>query len=156
MFYFSILPDIKNKKTKSVIEIALHEISHFIFLEQLENLEINTKKEVIHYIKEALTTAILNQQKFRKFNIPKREGNPEIKYIQVEYKGTIYKLVNFVEEIIKEKGYHEGIKYIILLVNKASEKFFNKTSLWNKYGKNITEIHSIFKDYLKPVKINKG
>jgi len=154
VFYFSILPDIKKGgSSKNILEIALHEISHFIFLNQLEDKKIKLEKNTKYCIKEAVATAVLNQEEFGAMGIPKRAGNPEIKEIKIEINNEIYKLTDFISKNIKEKGYVKAIKNILELTNKASKEFSKRMTLWNQYGKNIVKNPRALEKYIKPIKL---
>jgi hypothetical protein len=152
-FYFSILPEIKGSNTKNILKISLHEISHFIFFEQLEDLNINIDKKAKYLLKESLTTAILNRDEFSKIGIPKEEGNPEIRQVMISHNGNTYKLLDFVSKNIDEKDYKKALIFLIKLFKKSEEDFSKKMDLWNKYGKNIINEPQQFKKYKSPVKV---
>lgn len=153
VFYFSILSEIKQgKRQKSILEIALHEISHFIFLEQLSELNKELNGYSKYYLKESITTAILNR---KEFNLPERRGNPEIRYINVSSQGENYKLVDFVSKEIKQKGYEKALEYLVNVFKDKEEVFDEKMKLWNKYGKGITKKEKVFEEYKAPVNLEK-
>jgi len=145
-FYFSILSQIKNKDTdKNILEIALHEISHFILFDQLKKeIDHSLNRDAGHYLKESIAAAILNKSEF---SFPKREGNPEIRYINISFQNKKHKLVDFVSEQINKKGYKEALKFLVSLFEKNKERFSEKMKLWNKYGKDITKKEDVFEKY---------
>jgi len=147
VFYFSILAQLKGGESKNLIQISLHEISHFIFLEQLRELNIKMEKEVRYCFKEALTVAILNQIGF------KSTANPGVRELKVRFNDKDYELVDFISKLLKEKKYKKALKEAINLVNKSSNEFSQKISLWNKYGKDIIENKEALKRLREPIKL---
>jgi hypothetical protein len=149
-FYFSILSKIKNKKDdKNILETTLHEISHFILFDQLKKeIDHNLNRDAGYYLKESVTTAILNR---KEFNFPKRKGNPEIRYINIIFKGKEYKLVNFVSKQIKLYGYKKAIINLVNLFEKNKNIFTEKIQLWNKHGKTIIKNKNILEKYKKSI-----
>ncbi len=146
-FYFSILAQLRGKQAKDLIEISLHEISHFIFSEQLKELNIILEESTKYCFKEALTAAILNQIGF------KSPANPGVRELKVRFKDKNYELVDFISELLKEKGYKKALREALNLINKSSDKFSQKLSLWNKYGKDIIKDKEALKRLREPIKL---
>lgn len=94
-FFFSILADLNNKTTddKNALSVAIHEISHMIFLKQVDQLlkekmipEIS--KETINYLKESLAAILLNESPLVDIlGIKNYRGNPEMQELSVEVEG---------------------------------------------------------------------
>lgn len=111
IFYYSLLNELSSNNPihKSLLSVGIHEISHFIFHEYFAQIINDTKLAVVqqkaHIIKEALTTAIMNDSIL--MNILETEpdkGNPEIQdeYIIVEERHNVH-VVKFIQDRLKEK-----------------------------------------------------
>ncbi len=168
-FYFSIYPIIFRKKDGSPLRsvsiscTAIHEISHFIFFEQLRKWENATGKVLPHpaehYFKEALTAAIMNQDIFKNhFNYKSLmgsdnyRGNKELHKLSIQKESGAINIVSFFEE----KLFRKTIPYDVTLYN-IIDRFFDKQEifakkwrLWNEYLlSNIKD--EISGEYLEPI-----
>ena len=168
VFYFSILGEIKGMKNKNILMIAMHEISHFIFYDQLKKIEQQKGQQLPvdakNYIKESLTAFLLNQKainKILKFT-ELYKGNPEIWGIKIQ-KGNEkpVELFNFIEDLYKlicVKNKKSFQIFLNVLIDKAfiiSKEFSKKKKIWNRYGKKIYDTPRFSNLYSKAIKIKK-
>jgi len=61
--------------------------------------------------------------------------------------------VDFISKLLKEKKYKKALKEVISLVNKSSNEFSKKISLWNKYGKDVIKNSKTIKELRKPIEL---
>lgn len=165
IFYFSILSEIKNKTDKNILIIGIHEISHFIFLEQLKNIE--NKKGIIlpedlkNYFKEALAVVILNQEPLRTIlELENYKGNPEIQNLRIQEKNKDNKeITDFLNEYYvdikarNKKSFIEFLEEIIDILLPTAPEFAKKRDIWNRHGKKTLKDPKIIEIYNKPIKI---
>ncbi|MFA5460008.1 MAG: hypothetical protein WC283_01575 [Candidatus Paceibacterota bacterium] len=164
-FYFSILGEIKNKTDKNILTIGIHEISHFIFLEQLKNIEnkkgIVLSEDLKAYIKEALTTVILNQEPLCTIlKLKDYKGNPEIQNLKIQEENkSIKKITEFLNnyyiniKLKNKKSFIDFLEKIIGILMPLTPEFSKKRSIWNKYGQQTLKDPKIINIYSKPIKI---
>jgi len=163
-FNFSILGKIYGKNEKDVLCIAIHEISHFIFYDLLDKMEIKIQNDARHYFKEALTAVILNEEPLRGIlELNDYAGNPEIRDIQIQKKdGVILKLVDFIKEYYQRIKIKEGkefnifLKKILNIIISVSGDLSEKRKIWNNYGNQIFKDENLLKQYSDPIKIKEG
>jgi len=165
IFYFSILRRIREKRDSRVLYIATHEISHFIFFDLLKKIEKKNKfklpKDALYYLKEALTTALINQAPLRDLlGIKEDVGNQEIHDIYINKSGEKPKIIrDFIQEFYIQKTKKERksfesfldelIKIFILIAPAISKKRL----IWNRYGRTLIGKPRILARYRKPVPI---
>lgn len=165
-FYFSILGQIYNKNSKNILFIAAHEISHLIFYDFLEKMNIAERKkgpneDVKNYFKETLTAVLLNQKPLSDIlKLKNYSGNPEIHGLKIQKSnGKIDSFFDFLQnyyqtnKIKKEKHFSVFLKEIIGLLELVAKEFSKKRSIWNRYGNQLSKNHKAFADYQKPIKI---
>lgn len=164
-FYFSILDRITKKGKKNVLMVAIHEISHFIFFEMLEEIEnaeqISLNSDTRHYLKESLTAAIFNEEPLRSSLKIKDDylGNPEIRDIHIKDQESPVKLIveyiqkKYTESKNNDIKFTDFLKDIILLFNGSSEKFSKKRQIWNQYGKELFKNEITLADYRQPIEV---
>ena len=165
IFYFSILGEIKGKEDKNILIIGIHEISHFIFLEQLKKIE--NKKGIVlpddlqNYLKESLAVVILNQEPLCSIlGLKSYKGNPEIQNLKIEKSnGDIKTFADFLNEyyitikIKKKEPFAVFLEKIIDILLPIAPEFAKKRVLWNKYGKKVLKEPNLIKLYSEPIKI---
>ncbi len=145
-FNFSILNTLGKDEPVDVMYIAVHEISHFVFLDQLYKIENNHNikfhKDLIYYYKEALTTVILNEPNLKTFFGEKEiKGNPDIRDINVKINGEAITLINYLkQEFEKENNYSDFLEKTLLRLHAQENEFSKKREIWNQNG------HMIFND----------
>jgi len=159
-FNYSILGELydKNPLNKSLLSVAVHEISHMIFFDQLEKMGIGSvsQNSAIYYLKEALTTSLMNNQELRRILKTKKElGNPDIRDIYVQKKGKRFTtLVNYMKNELKQpQGFIYSLKPIVHRFIAAKKQFDSKKELWDKHGKKIFSDQKLLDAYSSPVKI---
>ncbi len=165
-FFFSILGDLlgKTQKDKNVLSIAIHEISHFVFFDQIKQLvkskEIqNPPKETLDFIKEATTAFLLNENPLRTIlNIQGYAGNPELKELYVEKNGTKLLLTEYLRDYYHaaqnnaNESFLTYTKDIFILFAPRNAEFAEKRALWNKRGSShATESDKT--EYAKPIQL---
>lgn len=158
-FFFSILNPLFKDWPIDVLYIAVHEISHFIFLEQLKKIEeVNNNKfdkDLVYYYKESLTTVVLNQKEFRPI-LGEKEilGNPNIRDINIQIGEEQMSLIKYLtQEFETKKSYEDFLETTLLMLNKSVSEFIKKRELWNKNGPNIFEEDDLMVEYKKPIVI---
>lgn len=165
-FHFSILAELKGKQTKerNALSVAIHEISHFIFFEQLKKLQTegkikNISKETIDYIKEALAVVLLNQESLRTvLNIENYSGNPELKNLFLDKNGTTLTISNFIRDIFDESQNDSTFQdFLIMICNDFYHQdsiFQQKRKIWNQIVSVSNEQKAeLEEEYSIPIKI---
>ncbi|HCI05539.1 MAG: hypothetical protein UX26_C0019G0003 [Parcubacteria group bacterium GW2011_GWC1_45_9] len=145
-FFFSILSGLRNKETKekNVLSVAVHEISHFVFLDQVKRLEFNNKimkvsKETTDYIKESLAVVLLNQEPLKSLlEIEGYLGNPEIRSLRVKREARVLKISEFLNECFQRTKIENKMTFSDFLcevfesVYPADSMFQEKRKIWNQ------------------------
>jgi len=161
-FYFSIARYIAGKefKQREIVEIAVHEISHFIFYRQLElweqNHSVNIDSKTIDYFKEALTASIMNTTELREyFGYSQYRGNPELHSISISYDNKIYNIVDYFEALVDFSNYSSSLEKLLTLFSFESvqKAFAEKTKLWNEMAQKNQD-HKLLKEYKNPIVLN--
>ena len=148
IFFFSILSDLRNKKTKekNVLSVAVHEISHFVFLDQVKKLESEDRirkvsKETIDYIKESLAVILLNQEPLKSLlEIECYWGNPEIRNLRVKKGARTLKISEFLNEyfqrikIENKMAFKDFLNEVFESIYPADLMFQEKRKTWNQLG----------------------
>ncbi len=174
IFYFSIYSLIFKKKDgsprkkTSIVFTAVHEISHFIFFDQLKKWEAQSKKKIPHpaehYFKEALTAAIMNKEIFKNFfdypklvNSENYRGNPELHALSIskENNETENIVAFFEREMFQNKdNYKTNFFRLLDIFYQNQEKFAQKWELWNNWLLSPDEYRSaIMEEYSTPFPI---
>ncbi len=164
LFYFSIASDIAGKKRKPfrTVAIGIHEISHFLFYEELaawsKTSGIVLNDPSIHYFKEALAAAVMNQHEFRRFfDYPELfssetyRGNPELHDLSIAQGVDSMNIVTFFEKELLHApdGYHVGMGRILELFADNANAFIEKWALWNQMSRDNNEL---VKKYREPIR----
>ncbi len=170
-FYFSVYSSIfktKNDTLKpvSVVPIAVHEISHFIFFDQLREWEMESGKKLIHpaghYFKEALTAAIMDGPKFKEIfdyqtlrGEKRYRGNPELHDFSIKYDGDKTNIVDFFKIQMFGKGgsYKENLFRLLGLFARHQDKFKTKWDTWNTHLSHL-ENPELYQDYPNPLELD--
>ncbi len=165
IFYFSILRQICNKEDKrSILPIAIHEISHFIFFDLLKKIEKKNKfqlpKDAMNYLKESLTAALLNQKTLRSlFELEDYTGNPEIRNLYIKTVGKEKIIRDFIQELYikkikkERKSFESFLDELIKAFIPIAPTLFKKRLIWNRYGKTLLEKPKILTQYRNPIQI---
>lgn len=166
VFYFSILRGVLKNENIRVIEIMVHEISHFIFFDILKSIEkeegLRPSKTLIHYAKEVLTAALFRNKPISKFlGTAKYIGNPEIRelYIVSESKRRV-SLIDYIGSIYTQAKdsktpFKIFLKDFMLMMLNCEGDIEKKEKLWRKYGRSIFSNNKILLEYQREIIIRK-
>jgi hypothetical protein len=161
-FLYSVLGQLNDdtSKNKSVLVVAVHEISHVIFLNLLKKLRIQSSEGTKHLFKEALTAAILRDVKLSAFlNYKHADVNPEIRELYVKrgdrvLRATDYLFGLLIENVDLNKNFLEQVKELLEEFKKSDKSFGEKMDFWNKHGKSIFKDGGLLKKYQEPIPLN--
>ncbi|HQA95821.1 MAG TPA: hypothetical protein PLN18_00420 [Candidatus Colwellbacteria bacterium] len=159
-FRFYAVPK-ENSPEQSILAIALHEISHLLFFEQLAEWKKESGKklneEAKYYFKEALTAALMNDERLEKligyrsykgnrllWNLCLKSGPnnplPIVKYLQ--------------RNILSEKSdYKERLYKTLNSFSHIQSCFIEKRRLWDRLSLNPND-QKLVEQYKTPIKIN--
>lgn len=163
-FNFSILDRINGTGKRSILNTAIHEISHFVFFDLLMIIErennLSLSSDAKYYLKEALTAAIFNEEPLKSIlKIDVYSGNPEVRdlYIKSNEK-TPRKFVDFIRSLYSErindkKSFSFFLTDLVLLVEKISKELTVKRKIWNTYGKDLIKNPEVFLKYQEPIMV---
>lgn len=163
-FYFSILGETYGKKEKDILSISVHEISHFIFYDLLEELKENSPKlseSTKNYLKESLTAVLLNQKPLNKIlKLKNYQGNPEIRNLKVKALGKTTSVVEFLNNYYllnkRKKNFKTILKEMVKIMNSIDRELSKKRSIWNHFGSQLLKNKKYLKEYEKPIQIKMG
>jgi len=140
-FFFSIASAIAGNPMKlyRAVNVGVHEISHFIFFEQMavwikKNNRTSFNNATTHYFKEGLTAAIMDQPEFRAFfGYERYLGNEELHELSISHKGQVTNIVSFFEREIFSKGcdYQQTLGSALDMFLAEQDKFAKKWDEWN-------------------------
>lgn len=164
LFFYSILGELNNKNPnkKSLLSVAVHEISHIIFLEMVSKIEkrrgIKLHNDAKHYLKEALATALLNMPGFKTIlGIKNDPGNPEIQQLYVagpDRAATTIAEIIF-EDIKKwranKKSFADLLELLVVDAHRNEKQFSRHWRLWNAHGRAIFANKTLLSEYQKPI-----
>lgn len=149
-FYFSILGILNNKKGGlNRLQVAIHEISHFIFFNILWHIEqekkITLPRDALHLFKESLTAALFNEAPLRQaLKIQEYHGNPEVQalYVKIENRKKPVLLTDYIRRLYrlskrKKKPLYETLSRLVVSAYHSRVAFARKRALWNRYGRKI-------------------
>lgn len=159
LFYFSIT-GVANDQTKfdRLSSTAPHEISHFIFFRQIENIPNNLSDIGIHHLKEVLTPVLLQHPamlKYRKGNFVC--GNDEsIKY-QVDFNGKVMSIYDYVNQEYQKnptpEGYMPFLHWLVRLFEQIEPEVIKRDDFFNKNGRETFTDPKLKKEFTKPIKL---
>lgn len=167
-FYFSIAFAIARGYARPLayVAIGVHEISHFIFREQYsawrQQSSLALNDPAYHYVKEALTAAVMDQPEFRKFFDYQRlfrsegyPGNPELRDIQVEYGGRCLPIVELFDEVVihNPRGYLAGLHRLCEAFCAANDVLGMRWELWNDAAGSFENRPEFLETYRRPVQL---
>jgi len=168
-FFFSIFSfvffnaDGTPMKKSSIACSAVHEISHFVFFDELREWERIGNKSLSHptehYFKEALTAALMNQNKFKDYFNYKSingsrdyPGNLELHNLYIEEDN----IVDFFRGRLFNDGenFKEKLFSLMDIFYENQDKFDEKWKLWNEWLSSSKEDRSfIAKEYSLPISL---
>lgn len=162
VFYYSILARIKEIETgfRTVLYVASHEISHFIFYDTLKEIKFCPilSKTGEHYLKEAIVPAVLNENPLK--NILKIEdyyGNPELWNLFINIDGQTSKFTDFVinyyhsHKIEKMESFKKILSKLIEILAPIDDELISKKELWDQYGSKMEKNPEALLLYKKPM-----
>ena len=159
-FFFSILNSLFKNEPVDVLYVAIHEISHFIFFDQMAVIEkknnVKFNDDLVYYFKESLTTMILNQAPL-KVLLGKKDilGNPNTRDIRIKTGGEEINLAEFLKkEFEVKKKFIDFLEKTLLLLKRSEAEFSKKRDFWNKNGSKIFEFKEMLDKYRAPILIN--
>ena len=160
LFFFSITKAITDNKADfpKLSSIALHEISHFIFFDQIDKIPNNLSDIAIHHLKEVLTPVLLNHPEILRYREDKYIcGNDEsIKY-QVEVGGEIMSIFDYVNrEFLKDptpEGYPTFLHWLICLFEKIQKEVIERDEFFKKNGRAVFTEPALKAEFTEPIKI---
>lgn len=164
-FYVSMYgPVLKNGKNE-ILDIAIHEISHFMLFQILKDLKMDQfnqaeNKGLLHMFKEALTGMLLSEPKLGELlGNTEYRGNPETHHIFIQESESEPKLFQeFLREKFKQTKESGGdfnsflVETIDLLLPQAVE-FAKRKGMWNKYGRKIEKNPELLAEYREAIVI---
>ncbi len=161
-FYYSILSKIRWTKTdlRTVLYIAAHEISHFIFYDTLKETGFysSLSKASEHYLKEALAVTVLNEEPLKSIlELNNYVGNPELHNLNLSVNNAKIGFTEFItnyyhkRKIVNKENFSAILIELINLISKIDKDFICKKEIWDKYGIKISESPKAFEDYKKPI-----
>lgn len=164
-FFYSVLQDIsgKNDPGRSVLSVGIHEISHFIFFVYVRSMTKNTgwslQQDAVNYLKEALTTVIMNTSEFRKlFGTEPHKGNPELSELYIQDSTTPMTIVPWLERQYAQSrneqvAFSDWLERMITLFHSAEPSLSTHMSLWRKYGPTIMNDPTLLDQYRVPISL---
>lgn len=163
LFYYTITNAAKGKTDTSIpshlSSIALHEISHFIFFRQIDQIPNKLSDRGIHHLKEVLTPVLLNHPDILKHRQDKYIcGNEEsIKY-QVSLGGQIMSIFDYVNtEFLKNptpEGYTTFLHWLINLFEKIEPEVLKRDKLHMNNGRLVFTDPALNAEFMEPIQIN--
>lgn len=158
-FLYSALSQLHNNasKNKSVLAVAVHEISHLIFFQYLNRLSIQLSEGTTYLFKEALTSAILKDTKLSAIlDYKDMDVNPEIRELYVKKGSNVLKAADYIFGLLIEnknsnKNFFEQMKGLLEEFQKSNKDFDQKMNLWHGRGKSIFKNAELLKQYQKPI-----
>jgi len=166
IFNFSIVSPLFLKEENEILDIAIHEISHFMLFDILKNLNINLwgdteQRNFLHLFKEALTGMLLSEEQMEKLLGRKGyQGNPEVcdLYIKDEKIGEVilgeYLRIQLYDHKKNNLSFFDFIKDMIEKLSPQIKEFSEKKIFWDKNerelkGKNVSL--DLLEEYKKPI-----
>lgn len=167
VFFFSLLGRLRGKQKTSILHTAIHEISHFLFFEIQKDIEgrlrFHLSNDMAHFLKEALTTALLNEKPLKKIlHIHSDKGNPEIHELCVaKHRGQPITFANWIQhEYQVSRKQHVAFKALcerlIRLCHQHERAFQRKRRMWNQYGMTVFQKPGLLRLYRAPIHFKKG
>lgn len=169
LFYFSVAGTIAGQKwgPLRLVAIAIHEISHFIFCEQLDvwmsKSGLALPDAATHYFKESLTAAVMNQPEFRSFfdystlfGSEWYPGNRELRHLMIRREGKVENIIPFFEDeiICCPQGYLVGLDRMLGKFADAASVFSEKWTLWNELSCTTRPKETIEGEYEQSILLN--
>jgi len=166
IFYFSIAGPLFVGRQNEVLDTAIHEISHFLYFDIVDDLGIDLKSNQTlwhfgHLYKEALTGALLSEPVMEEIlNRKNYLGNPEIQELYIKRGGEEKILLReYLRKVFKEYK-KKGLRFSDMVNDTVREllptaKQFNEKKLfWNNYEQELKKEDSDKRIlYAEPIEI---
>jgi len=164
-FNFSILDRVTGAGKRSILNTAIHEISHFVFFDILAVIErennLSLSSDAKYYLKEALTAALFNEEPLKSIlKIDVYSGNQEVRdlYIKSNSEKSPLKFADFIRSMYREKindkkSFSFFLTELVLLFDKISKELTVKRKIWNTYGKDLIKNPEVFRRYQEPIMV---
>ncbi len=165
VFYFSILGELRGSKGKGVAFIGVHEISHFILFDILDNIYgEGVKKELnnnlIYFLKEILAPVLMNQPTLANLlSVENYLGNPNLKELYIlNQSGEKIQISRYFQNIYeKEKAggkvFPETVKEMIQVLRSIQNEVDERQKMWNMSGGKIYQDGTLLQKYSDGIKI---
>lgn len=163
-FYFSIVSTLFNKSPNHILDIAIHEISHFLLFDILDGLGINLRRNqeegnFLHLFKESITAMLLSENEFIQLLSNKHyQGNSEVHNLNIATStGEMFNLReylrnNFHQCQINGRDFSFFIKNMIETLSPKIKEFSYKKKYWNKNEQEIKKGNAeLLKTYAEPI-----
>lgn len=153
-FNYSILGELygKNPVRKSLLSVAVHEISHMIFFEKLRDKDFDPKSSSIYYLKEAVATVLMNDAKLKGILGTKRDpGNSDIQKIYIQGDGTHVSLVQYVKKTVRQNDFDPALQLLFKQFLRVENQFDEKRKMWNEHGKRVLRDKELLAIYSAPI-----
>ncbi len=166
--YFSLITRLYLGRGNMILDIAIHEISHFLFFDILNEIgadiiKIEPKEFGFWYLfKEALTGMLLSEKELEDLLERKGyKGNPEVENLSVQKEGSADKITlrEYLRERLndhKQNGscFNSFIKEIISELRPQVEAFEAKNNFWVKNEEEIKKWNQdLIREYEEPILI---
>ena len=151
VFYFSIVHSLFKKSKNEILDIAIHEISHFWLFDILDKINIDLQKNEVdrnflHLFKEALTGMLLSEESMMKvLNNKDYRGNPEVWNLNIATPaGPVLSLREYLRtnlHIFKAKSlsFEDFISGMISELQPLAGLFSQKKVFWNMNEREIRQ-----------------
>jgi len=167
IFYFSIIRELVTGEKTEVLDIAIHEISHFLFFDIIKNLEFNLRtrpetQSLKHLFKEALTGMLLSEPELETLLDRKNYlGNPEVHFLSVKVStGKQMILREYLRQIFRDyrsRGltFSDFIRDEIKRMLPKAVEFHQKKTFWDENEQELRLKDSkLLEEYKKPIIIS--
>ncbi len=166
IFYFSIVSSLFKDGKNSILDTAIHEISHFLLFDILDELEINLNdtqenKDFLHLFKEALTGMLLSEKEMSEcLGMKEYFGNPEVHNLNIKLEdGKQLVFREYLRSILhqyrqQDLSFQQFIADTIEILRPKAEEFSKKKIFWNKNEQKIlNRDEELSKEYGQPILI---
>lgn len=158
-FRFYAIPK-KTSPEHNILSIALHEISHLVFLKQLATWEKRSgnklNEDSKYYFKEALTASLMNNKRLKEvIGYDRYQGNRLLWDLHlISDKMEAMKVVKYFETTIlnNKSSYTHNLYKNLGVFLKIQRSLRKKRKLWNKISSDPYNI-KLIQEYKTPIKI---
>jgi len=164
VIFYSILGYLsgQEKNDNAALITIVHEISHFILHDKINNnsdLQKIALPSLIYYLQEILTVVLLNQETIKKeLTINSYVGNPDIDSLVVLYNNQEMKLTDFFSNLWNDSFENDLDGFLVVMIktlNTILPELEKRHMLWSLHGFNLYKVESVFKEYTDPIIIDR-